>query len=160
MAHMPRIRSEHPPRPIRHTMLGLKSPCADGDKLQSVRTDQTYAAQAERNSRLARRRHMGPDLNLNFHPECEAGNTDAAQDGAVIWHVLPHVFYKVRNGILGDVGGVVQLHGVDVLPARAGLLECVLDVVERLVDLLYEVWLDLASLTVPAAYDYFSLSET
>lgn len=110
-------------------------------------------------TRLARRRHVSPDLNLNFHPEREAGNTDTAQDGPVIWHVLPHVVDKVRNGILGDVGGVVQLYGVDALPARAGLLESVLDVVEGLVDLLDEVRLDLASLTVPAAYGYFVLLE-
>lgn len=63
---------------------------------------------------------MGPDLNLDLHPEREAGDADAAQDGLVARHVLPHVVDKVPDALVGDVGGVVQLDGVDVLPAGAG----------------------------------------
>lgn len=98
---------------------------------------------------------MGPDLDLDLHPEREAGDADAAQDGLVAWHILAHVVDKVPDGLVGDVGGVVQLHGVDVLPAGAGERERVLDVVEGPVDLLDEVWLDLAGLAVPAAYGIF-----
>lgn len=94
---------------------------------------------------------MGPNLNLQLHSKGEAGDADAAQDGLVVWHVFPHVVDEVRHGIFGDIGRVVQLHGVDVLPARAGQRERVLDVVEGAVDLLDEVRLDLAGLTVPAA---------
>lgn len=64
------------------------------------------------------------------------------------------------DSFFSNVRGVVQLHGVDVLPARAGQAERVLDVVESLVDLLDEVRLDLACLTVPAAYGGFYLSGT
>lgn len=94
---------------------------------------------------------MSPDLDLNLHPKGEAGNPDAAQDGPVARHVLPHVVDKVRDSLLGDVGGVIQLHGIDVPPARAGQPERVLDVVEGPVDLLDQVGLDLAGLAVPAA---------
>ena len=95
---------------------------------------------------------MGPDLDLDFHPEGKAGKADAAQDGLVIGHVLLHVVDKVPDGVVCHVGGVVKLQGVDVLPASASEAERVLDVVESAVDLLDEVWLDLAGLAVPAAY--------
>lgn len=95
---------------------------------------------------------MGPDLNLNLHPEREARDTDAAQDGLVARHVLPHVVDEVPDALVGDVGCVVQLHGVDVLPARAGQGQRVPDVVEGPVDLLDQVWLYLAGLAVPAAW--------
>lgn len=95
---------------------------------------------------------MSPDLDLDLHPEREAGDADTAQDGLVARHICPHVVDKVRDGLVGDVGGVVQLHGVDVLPAGAGERERVPDVVEGPVDLLDEVWLDLAGLAVPTAY--------
>lgn len=97
---------------------------------------------------------MSPDLDLDLHPEREAGDADAAQDGLVARHIPPHVVDKVPDGLVGDVGGVVQLHGVDVLPPRAGERERVPDVVEGPVDLLDEIWLDLAGLAVPAAYDF------
>lgn len=95
---------------------------------------------------------MGPDLDLDLHPKGEAGDADPAQNGLVTRHVPAHVVDKVPDGLVGDVGGVVQLHGVDVLPAGAGQRERVLDVVEGLVDLLDKVWLYLAGLTVPAAW--------
>lgn len=97
------------------------------------------------------RRRVGPNLNLDLHPEGEAGDADATQDGLVIWHILPHVVNEVPYAVFGDVGRMVQLYGVDVLPAHAGQRERVLDVVEGAVDLLDETRLDLAGLTVPAA---------
>lgn len=79
---------------------------------------------------------MGPDLNLDLHAEREARDADSAQDGLVARHVLPHVVDKMPDTLVSDVGGVIQLDGVDVLPAGAGQQQRVPDVVEGPVDLL------------------------
>lgn len=94
---------------------------------------------------------MSPDLDLDLHPKGEPRDADAAQDGLVVRHIPSHIVHKVPDALVSDVGGMVELDGVDVLPGRAGEREGVLHVVEGAVDLLDEVWLYLAGLAVPAA---------
>lgn len=113
-------------------------------------TQKTSPALTDHAESLPRRRRVGPDLDLDLHPEREAGDPDSAQDGLVVRHVPSHVLDKVPDGLFRDIS-VVQLHGVDMLPARAGQAEGVRHVVEGPVNLLDDVCLNLAGLAVPAA---------
>lgn len=96
---------------------------------------------------------MGNDLNFHTHIILtKTRNTDTSPDGLMTGHVLLKVAHHGCQCFVIN-GHMVRVDAENLVPAfTTSILQVVLDIGERLVDLLIDFPVKLAGLTVPTTY--------